>query len=101
MDRKQTKVKKKKRLKQYSPLDLSRQFSYKDDAGRRIWYWRDNHGEFHRISTMVVRHLQNVREFLEKNNFKFSRWWYIVDQELRRRGIALTKGGVKCHEHDQ
>jgi len=71
-------------------------FVYRVDSysGRMIWSYKTEKGDWLRISdqdAMSNYHLIQVKRTLEEQNYKWSRWWYVVDAELRRRGIGITR----------
>lgn len=86
----------KKGVRPNFPVDPCIRFVYRIDSltGRYLWSWRTESGAWVMISdrdTMSNYHLIQIKRTLERQNYKWSKWWYVVDAELTRRGVGITR----------
>ena len=81
-------------------INPSRQINYRlDEYGRKVCSWQKHNGEWVRLADMKDCHLIQVKRAMEEQGLKFRPCWYLFDQELRRRGVAMTGRLIKRSGH--
>jgi hypothetical protein len=72
-------------------INPARQINYRiDEHGKRVYSWQKSDGDWVRLADMKERHLLQVKQAMEEQGLKFRLCWYLFDQELRRRNVAMT-----------
>lgn len=54
------------------------------------YQWRTVSGRWIALQDMGDYHLRQVKTALENQGKKFTNWWYLIDQEQRKRMKGLT-----------
>jgi hypothetical protein len=72
-------------------VNPERQLKFRlNEYGKPVYSWEKHNGEHERVLDMDPYHIIQIMRALAEQGIKYSRCWYLFDQELRRRNVAMT-----------
>lgn len=68
-------------------LDIEKQMFSELKEGQKIYYWRTKTAGWKRIRDLGDSYLKMIIRWVEIKGYKHTKQWYVLDEEMRHRGL--------------